>query len=567
MLYKILILTHFLSLAFAMSNRSTLPEVSNGDTEVRFLNGGVTTLKRLVGEKGLVIVARESGCPISEKYGPKLSELEKYWTPKGVPFVFVYYGTRKIPESASLDQKKFGFQGHYLVDPEYQLKEKFRFNITTEVILLDSKLESIYRGAVDDQHSLSGSKPSPSKNYLQSAISSFVSGSHVAISETEAPGCVISEVPKSKELDFNSAIFPIIEKKCLICHRHENSTIHLGDYQSVKSRHRMIGYVLENKIMPPWHMKEKLGTWINDLSLSSSERQLMLKWLRSGMPEGSGEIRASIDWASSWTFGKPQKVVSLPKKIKVPASGTLPYQHFIIENPFKKEVWVKGFEILPKPQVIHHVMFYVLKDPSKTDPKSFPFNFSSRFGWAPGNPPMIFPKGVGVRISKNAKIAITVHYEPIGREVTDDTTKIGFHLHLSPPPHESVEWVLYDEKLNIPAGVKNFKNKNTFQVEEGATITGLNVHMHYRGQKSKINITLPNGRTYTALDVDPYNMNFQHVYQYLDPVYIPKGSTIECINYFDNSQSNEVNPNANVSVQWGDKVTDEMSLCSVYGYR
>ena len=45
-----------------------------------------------------------------------------------------------------------------------------------------------------------------------------------------------------------------------------------------------------------------------------------------------------------------------------------------------------------------------------------------------------------------------------------------------------------------------------------------------------------------------------------EPLHIPKGTKLECIAHYDNSEDNFLNPDATVSVGWGDQSWDEMMI-------
>ena len=59
------------------------------DVMLKDRQGRQTTLSRFQGGKPLVILIFSTDCPISNKYGPELTRLEKDYGPKGVAFLFV----------------------------------------------------------------------------------------------------------------------------------------------------------------------------------------------------------------------------------------------------------------------------------------------------------------------------------------------------------------------------------------------------------------------------------------------------------------------------------------------
>src|SRR5262249_40387825 len=45
-----------------------------------------------------------------------------------------------------------------------------------------------------------------------------------------------------------------------------------------------------------------------------------------------------------------------------------------------------------------------------------------------------------------------------------------------------------------------------------------------------------------------------------DPIELPKGSVIDCLAHFDNSDSNPYNPDSTKMVRWGEQTFEEMMI-------
>ena len=89
---------------------------------------------------------------------------------------------------------------------------------------------------------------------------------------------------------------------------------------------------------------------------------------------------------------------------------------------------------------------------------------------------------------------------------------------------------------------------------------GLMPHMHVRGKEFKYLAKFPDGGERTLLSVPFYDFNWQHEYRFTKPVYLPKGTVIECTAYFDNSAENPANPEPSKWVTWGDQTWEEMMI-------
>ena len=71
-------------------------------------------------------------------------------------------------------------------------------------------------------------------------------------------------------------------------------------------------------------------------------------------------------------------------------------------------------------------------------------------------------------------------------------------------------------------------------------------------------MTYPNGSREILLDVPRYDFNWQNVYKLAQPKFMPEGTLLKCVAYFDNSAGNISNPDPTATVEYGDQTWDEM---------
>jgi Tfp pilus assembly protein PilF len=71
--------------------------------------------------------------------------------------------------------------------------------------------------------------------------------------------------------------------------------------------------------------------------------------------------------------------------------------------------------------------------------------------------------------------------------------------------------------------------------------------------------TLPDGTTETLIHIPHWNLNWQAVYRYAEPVRLPKGTKVSLRYVYDNSEENPLNPNhPPARVVGGNRSSDEM---------
>ena len=84
-------------------------------------------------------------------------------------------------------------------------------------------------------------------------------------------------------------------------------------------------------------------------------------------------------------------------------------------------------------------------------------------------------------------------------------------------------------------------------------------HAHYLGKDIQAFATLPDGARKTLIHIPRWNLNWQAVYRYEEPVLLPKGTTVTLRYVYDNSEENPLNPNhPPVRVKAGNRSSDEM---------
>jgi len=84
--------------------------------------------------------------------------------------------------------------------------------------------------------------------------------------------------------------------------------------------------------------------------------------------------------------------------------------------------------------------------------------------------------------------------------------------------------------------------------------------MHVRGKDFMYTAVYPDGKSQVVLNVPRYDFNWQLLYQFREPLFLPKGTRLDCVAHFDNSSRNKYNPDPNKEVRWGDQTWEEMMI-------
>jgi hypothetical protein len=144
-----------------------------------------------------VYVFVTTDCPISNRYAPEIARLKAKFDGT-VRFMIVY------PVPADTDEKirehvtKFGYgSGQWTRDAALKLVRLTGVKVTPEVAIVDGDHRVLYRGRIDDRYIEFGKdRPEPTVRDLERSLEAVLAGRAVPIKETQAIGCILSDLMK-----------------------------------------------------------------------------------------------------------------------------------------------------------------------------------------------------------------------------------------------------------------------------------------------------------------------------------------------------------------------------------
>ena len=101
---------------------------------------------------------------------------------------------------------------------------------------------------------------------------------------------------------------------------------------------------------------------------------------------------------------------------------------------------------------------------------------------------------------------------------------------------------------------------SSFVLPEDARLLSFLPHMHLRGKDFQYTITKPGEPSEVVLSVPAYDFGWQTYYTLAEPMNLPKGTRVDCLAHFDNSESNPYNPDPSQLVRWGEQTFEEMMI-------
>ena len=539
------------------------------------LDGKQRSLSGFTDRKLVVVAMTSTSCPLSKKYLPTLVELAKKYAAQGVQFIAVNCAPTDNADAMKSAAEAFGATALYVHDADEKLARQIGAMTTTDVLVLDPSRTVVYHGAIDDQYGIGYALDAPRHTFLATALDALLADKKPEVAATAAPGCVLDHETfdsAATTVTYHNRISRIVQMNCIECHRTGGvGPFPLDTYADVVAHAAMIRDVIERGTMPPWFAaKPETGhasVWSNDRSLTAADRNDMVAWLKGRQTEGdAADAPIPRTFAEEWTLGKPDYVVQLPKPIAIKATGTMPYQFVTTETKLAEDKWVQGYEILPTDRsVVHHVLVNV-HEKGKGKIRDREEGIGGYWAaYVPGNAGQLYPDGFAKKLPAGATVSFQIHYTPSG-EATEDQLKMGLIFAKSEPKYVVTTIPLADSDLNIPPGEANHLETITRPVPVDINVMAYMAHMHVRGKSFNFELTTPDGKTETLLDIPRYDFNWQLRYDYREPKVIPKGSRVKVTAVFDNSDGNPANPDPDKLVHWGPQTYEEMLIGYVETY-
>ena len=347
----------------------------------------------------------------------------------------------------------------------------------------------------------------------------------------------------------------------------------LLSYQDVKKHARDIVKVTRSRYMPPWLPEHSYGDFQGERRLRDEQIRAIATWVSQGAPEGAGETPAPPAFTEGWQLGPPDLVLEAQAAFHAPASGPDVYWNFVFNPAVSATRYVRAIEIRPgNRNLVHHANLLVDHMGSLTghgggfpgmDLTLFrsPFTPDGNFlFWKPGSAPHLEPDGFAWRLDPGNQLVLNTHVHPSGKA---EELRPSVGLYFTDKPQSKFPLLVEledDQALDIPAGAAHFTVSDQFRLPMDVDLLAIYPHAHYLGKRLEAYATLPGGgRTWLILIPD-WDPNWQAVYYYRQPVFLPKDTVISMRYQYDNSAANARNPNQPPQrVSAGDQSTDEMA--------
>jgi len=329
--------------------------------------------------------------------------------------------------------------------------------------------------------------------------------------------------------------------------------------------------------MPPWLPEAGHGDFQDEQRLSDAQIGTIELWVQEGARAGEPADAASAPkFTPGWQLGTPDLVVQAQRPYPLHADGPDEYWNFVLPLKLTGPRWVKAIEIRPgNARAVHHANVLIDRTRSARMEEKAPgggfggmdlnieadtFDPDSHFlFWKPGGIPWEEPDGMAWRADSSTDLVLNVHMQPTGKP---EMVQPSVGLYFTDRPGTKLPMLVqleHDGALDIPAGARDFELSDDFTVPMDMDVLAVYPHAHYLGHLLEGYATLPDGSRKWLIRIPDWDVNWQAVYRYTAPVFLPKGSVVSMRFHYDNSDANPRNPNHPPRrVRGGNQATDEM---------
>jgi peroxiredoxin len=160
------------------------------DFTLQDYNGKSYTLSDYEDANAIVIMFIATRCPVSNNYNKRMAQLADNYKEKGVVFLGINSNKQENADEVKEHAQENNFQFPVLKDPKNVIADKYDAQVTPEIYVVNSNLELLYHGRIDN----SQRESEVESRDLNNALDEILSGKTVIVNDTKAFGCTIKRV-------------------------------------------------------------------------------------------------------------------------------------------------------------------------------------------------------------------------------------------------------------------------------------------------------------------------------------------------------------------------------------
>jgi len=451
-----------------------------------------------------------------------------------------------------------------LMDDTQLVAEELGITRATDVIIIVPKArEVVYRGALNNRFAEGSRARRASEHYVADALDAILAGEEITGEQLASKGNAIEFAARdnhAESLSYASDIAPILEQRCVSCHMEGGiAPFAMSSHQMIQGWSPMIREVIYTKRMPPGQIDNDFVEDFHNVSfISIEESQKLVHWIDNGSQnkDGIDPLAALRPKLVKWNYGEPDIIIPIPPQ-QIPSTGIQEYRNLQVPLDITEDIWVKAVEFVPgDPTVLHHIIAFAY-GPDGLNEFALLNQGIGLGAYAPGNAINTYPENSGFPLKAGGGLMLQMHYTVTGKEAVD-ASEIGLYLWDEPPARQVLGGSAADLEIYIPPFKAGHEMIATKKFRKDAYLAMLGPHMHYRGYDANFKLVFPDGREQEILNVPNYQFNWQKVYDFKEPIFLPAGTQLVYRATFDNSAMNPFNPDPSAEITWGEQTWQEM---------
>ncbi|MGE0635547.1 MAG: hypothetical protein AB7P01_03845 [Bacteroidia bacterium] len=366
---------------------------------------------------------------------------------------------------------------------------------------------------------------------------------------------------------FYKDVYPILSENCISCHNQKNGVapFSLETYDEVVKNAKLVQYVIDKGIMPPWKADTAYRHFRNERVLTKNEINTIKEWANAGYVKGNYTKQPLLNYSSS--LNDPDMVIKLPVPYPIPATNSDLFITYIKQIDLGEDKMLRAIEIVPgNKKMVHHCRVdfdrssrYIAKADSLGFVNSNELNtvadnlpeFLFVGDYVPGISPYIYPENAGYFLPSKLYILINLHYSPTTKDEYDQTeVRLYFHKDtagLSRVVYSScklnVKTALNRPDISLPPNEEKCFLIQSQPYKNDLSLICIQPHMHLFGKSMKVYALSPDkSDTIPLCKIDDWDFRWQENYYFEKPLKIPKGYIMIGEACYDNTVNNPSNP-------------------------
>ena len=382
-------------------------------------------------------------------------------------------------------------------------------------------------------------------------------------------------IDRITRITYTGHIAPILIDRCVECHRPGGSgPFSLLTYEDAKRRAGQIAEVTRRRLMPPWKpVAGHGGPFVGDRSLSDGQIEAIARWVDLGAPEGNPtDAPAARLFPRAERDGEPDLIVQVARPYTLPADGSDVFRNFVVPVPLTETRCVRALEFRPGNRAVHHANIMI--DRTRTSrrfddqdpeagyagplPSDAEYPDGHFLGWTPGQRATFLPADMCWRLEPGSDLLLQVHLRATGKpEAIQPVVAMTFSDRQ--PARIPVMLRLSRQDIDIAAGERSVRITDTFELPVDVEVHAVQPHAHYLARDVRGFAELPDGSVRWLVHIGDWDFNWQDVYRFVSPFWLPRGARLVMEYTYDNSSGNPRNPHTPPrAVRWGQQTSDEM---------